>query len=169
MSETIQNDKFVELTYKVIDKKSGQVLTEIEFPLGYIHGHNEALASEVLDQLEGKSAGDIIEVPIDSDRLFGPRDETLVFTDRLENVPEDYREIGMTITMENDKGETRNFIVTRIDDKTLTVDGNNPLCGRDVVFQLEILTVRNATEKEVEQGGAESGVAAIDATLTLPI
>ena len=37
----------------------------------------------------------------------------------------------------NDKGQTRSFLVTRMDDETLTVDGNNPLCGRQVVFTLE--------------------------------
>jgi len=37
---------------------------------------------------------------------------------------------------------------------TLTVDGNNPLCGREVIFKLEIRTVRDATEEEVEAGGA---------------
>ena len=36
--------------------------------------------------------------------------------------------------MENDRGQTRSFLVTRIDGETLTVDGNHPLCGRDVVF-----------------------------------
>jgi FKBP-type peptidyl-prolyl cis-trans isomerase SlyD len=77
-----------------------------------------------------------------------------VFTDRIENVPEEYREIGMTITMENDKGEPKNFIVTQFDDKTLTVDGNNPLCGREVVFTLEVLTVRDATDEELDLGGA---------------
>jgi FKBP-type peptidyl-prolyl cis-trans isomerase SlyD len=56
--------------------------------------------------------------------------------------------------MENDKGQTRSFIVTRIDDSTLTIDGNNPLCGRVVVFRLEILTVRNATDEEMQAGGA---------------
>jgi FKBP-type peptidyl-prolyl cis-trans isomerase SlyD len=77
-----------------------------------------------------------------------------VFTDRIENVPEEYRQIGMTITMENAKGESKNFIVTRFDDKTLTVDGNNPLCGREVVFRLEVLTVREATDEELDLGGA---------------
>ncbi len=60
----------------------------------------------------------------------------------------------MTITMENDKGEMKSFIVTRFDDKTLTVDGNNPLCGRDVKFVLEVLSIRDATEEEIELGGA---------------
>ena len=97
--------------------------------------------------------GDTIEVPVDTTKLYGERDESLVFTDRIENVPEEYRELGMTITMENDKGEPRNFIVTRLDDKTLTIDGNNPLCGRKVTFVLEVLTVRDATEEEIELGG----------------
>ena len=154
MSETIQDGKFVELTYKVTDRKSGHVLTRVEFPLGYVHGHNEVLSPSVHKALEGKRAGEVIEVPIDGNRIFGARDESLVFTDRLENVPEEYRQIGTSILMENDRGQTRSFLVTRMDDETLTVDGNNPLCGREVVFTLEILTVRDATAEETRVGGA---------------
>jgi FKBP-type peptidyl-prolyl cis-trans isomerase SlyD len=55
--------------------------------------------------------------------------------------------------MENDKGDTKSFLVTRVDEKTVTIDGNNPLCGREVIFKLEILLVRNASEEEVEAGG----------------
>lgn len=154
MSDTIENEKFVELNYKVIDKKTGDVLVTVEYPLGYVHGVNDVLSEQVTKHLEGKKVGDIIEVPVDTKQLYGERDESLVFTDRLENVPEAYREIGMTIVMENAKGEPKHFIVTRFDDKTLTVDGNNPLCGREVVFKLEVLTIREATEEEIDLGGA---------------
>jgi FKBP-type peptidyl-prolyl cis-trans isomerase SlyD len=152
MSEAIREGKFVELTYKVTDRKSGHVLTRVEFPLGYVHGHNEILAPSVHMALAGKSVGDVIEVPIDGNQIFGPRDESLVFTDRIENVPEEYRRIGTSILMENESGRTRSFLVTRIDEKTLTVDGNNPLCGRAVVFTLEVLTVRDATDEETRSG-----------------
>ena len=47
MSQVIQHDKFVELTYKVVDQKSGQVLTAIEYPLGYVHGRDAPLALEL--------------------------------------------------------------------------------------------------------------------------
>ena len=155
MSETIENEKFVELNYKVIDVKTGDVLVTVDYPLGYVHGVNDVLSEQVTKELAGKMVGDIIEVtPIDTKLLYGERDESLVFTDRIENVPEEYREIGMTITMENEKGEPKSFIVTRFDDETLTVDGNNPLCGRDVVFTLEVLTIREATDEEVDLGGA---------------
>lgn len=154
MSDTIQNEKFVELNYKVIDEKTGNVLVTVEYPLGYVHGVNDVLSEQVTKQLDGKKVGDVIEIPIDTRLLYGERDESLVFTDHIENVPEEYREIGMTITMENEKGEPRNFIVTRFDEKTLTVDGNNPLCGRDVIFRLEVLTIRDATDEEIDLGGA---------------
>jgi len=153
MSETIENEKFVELNYKVIDVKTGDVLVTVDYPLGYVHGINDVLSEQVTRELAGKMVGDIIDVPIDTRMLYGDRDESLVFTDRIENVPEEYREIGMTITMENEKGEPRNFIVTRFDDHTLTVDGNNPLCGRDVIFRLEVLTIREASDEEIDAGG----------------
>ena len=155
MRDFIQNGKLVELKYKITDKKSGQILTKVEFPISYIHGHNDLLAPKVLEELENKSVGDVIDVQIDSDRLFGPRDEGLVFTDYLENVPKEFRELGATISMENDKGEVKNFLVTKLDDKTLTVDANNPLCGRDVIFTLNILKVRNATDEEIQAGGKD--------------
>ena len=153
MEDPIGYGKLVELTYKVIDAKSGSTLTEVEFPIGYVHGVNEVLAPQVTAELEGKLPGDTIDVPIDCNKLFGPRDESLVVTDLIENVPEEYREVGMSILMENAQGNTRTFIVTRVDKKTVTIDGNNPLCGRDVIFHLEILSVRDATEEEVALGG----------------
>lgn len=152
MSEIIQDNKFVELNYKVLDEKTGQVLSTVEFPISYVHGADQVLATQVTAQLEGRAQGDVIEVPIDGNLIYGPRDEGLVFTDHIENVPEEYREVGMKILMENEKGEPREFIVTRMDNKTLTVDGNNPLCGRDLIFKLEILTVRDATVEEIEAG-----------------
>jgi FKBP-type peptidyl-prolyl cis-trans isomerase SlyD len=168
-SEVIRDGKLVELTYKVSDRKSGHVVTRVEFPLGYVHGHNEILAPSVHMELAGKSAGDIIEVVIDGNQIFGPRDESLVFTDHLDNVPEEYRQVGTSILMENDKGQTRSFLVTHLDDETLTVDGNNPLCGREVVFTLEILTVRDATDAETRAGGAIHAGVNIDPSRLRPV
>ena len=168
-SEVIQDGKFVELTYKVTDRKTGHVVSRVEFPLGYVHGHNEILAPSVHMELEGKSAGDTIEVVIDGNQIFGPRDESLVFADHIENVPEEYRQVGTAILMENDKGHARSFIVTRMDDETLTIDGNNPLCGREVVFRLEILAVRDATDEEMKAGGAIGAGPDIDRSTMRPL
>ncbi len=153
MEDPIGDGKLVELTYQVIDTKTKSVLTEVEFPIGYVHGFTEILAPEVTAELEGKLPGDVIEVPIDCRKVFGPRDESLVFTDKIENVPEEYRVVGTSVLMESEQGNTKSFLVTRVDETSVTIDGNNPLCGREVVFKLQILTVRDATEEELAHGG----------------
>lgn len=153
IKDIVTDGKYVELKYKVIDVKTDSVLTEVEFPLGYVHGVNEILAPTVMMGLEGKAAGDTIEVPIDCNKLYGPRDESLVITENIHNVPEEYRKVGTAILMENDKGQTKTFTVTRIAEDVIVIDGNNPLCGRDVIFRLEILSVRDATAEEMEHGG----------------
>jgi FKBP-type peptidyl-prolyl cis-trans isomerase SlyD len=173
MSKTIKDrvadGKYVELKYKVIDVKTDSVLTEVEFPLGYVHGVNTVLAPQVMMELEGKSAGDTIEVPIDCNELYGPRDESLVIAENVHNVPEEYRKVGTAILMENDKGQTKTFTVTRIAEDVIFIDGNNPLCGREVVFKLEILTVRDATDEELEHGGKIEGGPDIEGGSTVPI
>ena len=153
-NDIIEDGKLVELKYLIADKGTDAVLRHVEYPISYLHGSTDILSPEVSAQLQGCTAGDCIEVPIDCNKLYGARDESLVFTDRIENVPEEYREVGTTITMESESGTSRNFIVTRVGKETLTVDGNNPLCGRDVIFKLEILSVRDATDEEIEAGGA---------------
>ncbi|HMS26830.1 MAG TPA: hypothetical protein PKC80_05595 [Burkholderiaceae bacterium] len=169
MKEIIKDNKYVELTYKVIDQKTEQILTMVEFPLGYVHGVNEILSPQVMVELEGKSVGDVINVPIDCNLIYGPRDETLVITDLIENVPEEYREVGTAILMENNHGQTKSFLVTRIDAKTITIDGNNPLCGREVIFKLEILTVRDASEEEIQYGGKVETAPEVKGTRSVPI
>ena len=54
MTDTIQDNKFVELNYKVLDKKTGQLLSTVEFPIGYVHGADQVLATMVTDQLVGR-------------------------------------------------------------------------------------------------------------------
>lgn len=153
MTDTIQRNKYVELEYRVVDAKTGHVLTSVDFPLGYVHGVNDVLSHQVMAELEGKAVGETISVELDGNKLFGPRDESLVITDYTDNVPEEYREVGTRIVMESESGDTKEFLVTRVDETTLTIDGNHPLCGRQVVFELGILTVRDATEAEIAAGG----------------
>ena len=169
IKDVITDGKYVELKYKVFDVKSDSVLTEVEYPIGYVQGVNEVLAPAVMAELEGKVMGDTIEVPIDCNQIYGPRDESLVIIENINNVPKEYREVGTAILMENDKGQTRSFLVTRIGGDTITIDGNNPLCGREVVFKLDILTVRDATEEEIEFGGKVDEGPDIAGSVKIPI
>lgn len=154
MTDKIEDGKYVELLYKVIDKKTGDVLAGVDFPLSYVHGVNDILAEEVQAEMLGHQAGDVIEVDIPADNIFGKRNESLVFTDLVANVPEEYHEVGSTVIAQNEAGDTLKFIVTRNDGETITFDANNPLCGRDIQFRIEINVVRDATPEEVEAGGS---------------
>mgnify|MGYP000595479248 FL=1 len=153
MSDFIEESKYVELIYKVVDQKTNNVFSNIEYPVGYVHGANDVLGKDVLAELEGRQQGDIIEINIDVEKLYGPRDESLVFIDEIENVPQEYRKMGTKVVMENKDGQPKDFLVTKVDDTTVTIDGNNPLCGRDVKFVLEVTLVRDATIEEMEAGG----------------
>jgi FKBP-type peptidyl-prolyl cis-trans isomerase SlyD len=153
MSDFIEESKYVELIYKVVDQKTNNVFSNIEYPVGYVHGANDVLGKDVLAELEGRQQGDIIEINIDVEKLYGPRDESLVFIDKIENVPQEYRKMGTKVVMENKDGQPKDFLVTKVDDTTVTIDGNNPLCGRDVKFVLEVTLVRDATIEEMEAGG----------------
>ena len=166
MSNFIEESKYVELIYKVIDQKTGNVFSNIEYPVGYVHGANDVLGPAVLAELEGREQGDIIEINVDVAKLYGERDESLVFIDKIENVPPQYREIGTKVTMENADGNSKDFLVTKVDEETVTIVGNNPLCGRDVKFVLEITLVRDATIEEMEAGGTTDSEPSLEEILS---
>ena len=154
MSNTITTNKFVELTYRIIDQTNGEVIEQVEEPLGYVQGDNTLLFNQVTKELEGKSVGDEVEILLRAEDAFGPKLEELIFTDEINNVPVEYRFIGAAVTMQNDKGGTKDFIVSSIEDGKLTIDGNHPLAGKDIIFYVEVLSVRDATADEIIEGGS---------------
>ena len=154
MSNTIRTNKFVELTYRIIDQTNGEVIEQVEEPLGYVQGDNTLLFNQVTKELEGKSVGDEVEILLKAEDAFGPKLEELIFTDEINNVPVEYRFIGAAVTMQNDKGGTKDFIVSNIEDGKLTIDGNHPLAGKDIIFYVEVLSVRDATADEIIEGGS---------------
>ena len=153
MSETISINKFVELTYRIIDQSNGEVIEQVEEPLGYVQGDNSLLFNQVTKELEGKCVGDEVEILLKAEDAFGKKADELIFTDDINNVPMEYRFIGASVTMQNDKGGTKDFIVSSIDDGKLTIDGNHPLAGKDIIFYVEILSIREATADEIIEGG----------------
>jgi FKBP-type peptidyl-prolyl cis-trans isomerase SlyD len=153
-TSAIADGKYVELTYVVRDSKTGAVLTEVLRPLSYVHGVNEILAPTITRELEGKTQGERVDLLVDCNEVYGPRDESLVITEKLAVVPREYRQVGSQILMENNLGQMKSFLVTKIEGDTITFDGNNPLCGREVIYQVRIVLVRDATAEEKQYGGA---------------
>jgi len=87
MSDKITINKFVELTYKIIDQSNGEIIEQVEDPLGYVQGDNSLLFNQVTKELEGKSIGDQVEILLKSTDAFGPKLDELIFTDESKMCP----------------------------------------------------------------------------------
>jgi FKBP-type peptidyl-prolyl cis-trans isomerase SlyD len=145
--------KLVTLTYRITDAE-GRVLEQNDMPVSYLHGGYSEMFEKVERALEGKAAGDVVEVTLAPHEGFGNHDPDLTFTDDLDNVPPEFRRIGAEVEMQNEAGDARTFIVTRIENGQLTVDCNHPFAGKTVHFRIEILSVRDASAEELQQAGA---------------
>ncbi len=153
MSEDIiKRGKYVSLTYSIVDEL-GAVVEQHDIPLGFVYGSDTELIGDMEKAVAGKRAGDQVEVHVSPEQGFGDRDPSLTFTDKLENVPPQFREVGAEVQMQNDKGETRSFFVTRIADGEVTVDGNHPLAGKQLTVRVTIEEVRDARPGEAEISG----------------
>lgn len=157
MSEIIRNGKLVSLTYSIRDE-TDQVLEQSDLPVSYIQGGNNELIGGMDRAVEGKCAGDEVELELaPEDSGFGPHDPGLTFTDDIDNVPPQFRRLGAEVTMQNDAGDTRTFCVTAIGAGRLTMDGNHPLAGKRLRVQVRIRDVRDPTpeERRLDVGGPQ--------------
>lgn len=153
MSEqNIRPGKYVTLTYSIADD-AGNILEQTDLPVGYIHGGNTELIGGMDEAVTGKRAGDRVELALAPDQGFGPHDPNLTFTDDLENVPPEFRFVGAEVPMQSESGEVKSFVVTRIGEGTLTVDGNHPLAGKSLKVHVRIQEVRDPTADEIAQDG----------------
>ncbi len=150
--QRVSNKKHVMFSYTIVDADAGDVLEQVEIPMGYIHGGEQRMFDKVEKAMEGCVTGDEIEVTLTAAEAFGEADPELVFTDSIENVPPQFHQVGAEVEFKNDQGEVKSFTVTKIEDGLLTIDGNNPLIGKNITFKVTIHDIRDATEKEIKAG-----------------
>ncbi|MCU7937150.1 MAG: FKBP-type peptidyl-prolyl cis-trans isomerase [Candidatus Thiodiazotropha sp. (ex Dulcina madagascariensis)] len=148
--EIIKHGKFVSLTYSISDPE-GHVLEQSDLPVSYIHGGETELIGGMDRAVAGKRQGDEVMLTLTPEEGFGEHDPTLTFTDDIDNVPPQFRQLGAEVQMQNDDGEVKSFFVTKIENGKLTVDGNHPLAGKTLMVKVRILEVRDATQEDAMQ------------------
>jgi FKBP-type peptidyl-prolyl cis-trans isomerase SlyD len=121
-------------------------------PVSSLHGGRGDIFPQVERALEGHAVGDRVEVTLAPDEAFGPHRPELTFTDDLANAPAEVRQLGAEVEMHNDLGETKTFVVSRIEDGRLTLDGNHPLAGKTITFKVIVTDIRDATGEEARRG-----------------
>jgi FKBP-type peptidyl-prolyl cis-trans isomerase SlyD len=151
--EIIKAGKFVSLTYSICDM-DGNVLEQSDLPVNYIHGGETELIGGMDRAVAGKGPGDEVSITVKPGDAFGDHDPSLTFTDDIENVPPQFRQLGAEVQMQSDTGEVKSFFVTKIENGKLTVDGNHPLAGKELKVHVKILEVRDATKEDAMNIGA---------------
>lgn len=156
--QRIRRNKVVQFTYTIADDQDN-VIEQVDLPVNYVHGASAmGLIESVESALEGSRVGDKVEVSVPPADGFGEHDPELTFTDDLDNVPPQFRHVGAQVEMMNDAGETKAFVVTKIENGQLTVDGNHPLAGKTARFTIKIVSIRDATAEEIRNGIANPGM-----------
>ena len=135
----ISNNMLVSMTYSIYEGE--HLLENVDTPVSFIFGEETNLLPIVEEAFHGKEKDSELSIEVSSELGFGKIDEGLIFHDLLENVPEEYRKIGMQIDFANDKGVKRKFRVTKMDDKNITFDGNHLFAGKELVYKIKIIDV----------------------------
>lgn len=120
-------------------------------PLTYLHGHRNIIPG-LEAALIGKVAGDSAEVRVSPEEGYGepnPALEQVVPKDRFQGVED--LQAGMQFQASTEQGPI-SVRVVKIEDDEVTVDGNHPLAGKHLNFNVTIQEVRAATEEEIEHG-----------------
>jgi FKBP-type peptidyl-prolyl cis-trans isomerase SlyD len=149
---TITKNRVVSIDYTLSDDKHNLIdSTSGQEPLDYLHGF-ENIIPGLEKVLEGKSRGDHFAVTVPAAEAYGERDDGLIAEIPLENFKgADSIEPGMQFHTQTPDG-IRLITVTKVADNTVTIDGNHPLAGMDLHFDLTVSGIREASGEELEHG-----------------
>jgi FKBP-type peptidyl-prolyl cis-trans isomerase SlyD len=146
----ITSRKVATIDYTLTDASGAIVDSSKEAgPLTYLHGF-ENIIPGLEAALEGREPGDSFEIKVPAEEAYGERDEELIEAIPRNRFPKDVQ-VGMRFEAEAD-GESRIFTVVAIDEKGITVDGNHPLAGQSLSFEVTVVEVRDATSQELDHG-----------------
>jgi FKBP-type peptidyl-prolyl cis-trans isomerase SlyD len=158
-AETIGANKVVTIQYSLTNDNGVVVREASSRPVSYLHGVG-ALFPRLERTLESHCIGDIVTVRLLPEDAFGKRDIELLHTIALDELPPgDTIEVGGHITGSDEHGNEITFAVTRIENGIASLDGNHPLAGQSLVFEIEIQCIRDASAELILEGKAGSEVA----------
>jgi FKBP-type peptidyl-prolyl cis-trans isomerase SlyD len=152
--EKITNESVVEINYTLFNN-DGEVLdtSKDKGALAYIQGKQNIIPG-LEKQLDGKKVGESLKLTISPEEAYGPRHESLVqavpktqFGENASQV-----QVGMQFEVEAEGGQMMVVTAIEISEDEVVLDGNHPLAGETLNFDVEVLSVRQATEEELKEG-----------------
>ena len=123
-------------------------------PFTYLHGHNQIVLG-LEKALLGLKAGDKKKVQVSPEEGYGDIDPSLITMAKTNQFPKGAElEVGVQFMAEDADGNNVVFTIVEIEGDDLTLDGNHPLAGETLNFDVEIIEMRDATPQELEHGHA---------------
>ena len=147
-------DSCVVSIHYTLNNSEGDTIDETEdsTPFDYLHGKNNIVPG-LEAELTGKSVGDSLQVTVYPENGYGPINQELIQEvprsafDKIGSI-----EIGMRFQTEDDNGHNQLVSITDIKEDTVTVNGNHPLAGETLIFDVRVEDIRRATDEELECG-----------------
>lgn len=157
---TISANKVVTLAYTLTDDEGVMIDQSDDGSFKYLHGA-ENIVPGLESALDGQSSGSELNVVVEPADGYGERNDTFVETvPRTAFSEDDDIQVGMQFHAESAEGDTMIITVIDVDGDQVTIDGNHPLAGVRLNFQVKVMDIRDATAEELEHGhvhGAEMG------------
>jgi len=154
----IEIDKVVSLEYKLTEKGGSDVLdsNEGQAPLEFITGKSQIIPG-LEKQLAELSKGDKAQLEVPAAEAYGE-----INLDAVDDVPKEQfagidLEVGLPLFGQGENGETIQVVVKAVNEDSVTIDYNHPLAGKDLVFAVNVLDVRDATADELTSGQVGGG------------
>lgn len=148
----ITQRKVVTIDYTLTDDQGTVIDQSGDGQFAYLHGASNIIPG-LENALEGKKAGDELEVAVEPAEAYGDRDNNLVQVIPRNAFQEgDPVEPGMQFHAQGPEGQMIVVTVTEVEGDQVTIDANHPLAGVNLNFAVKVLDVRNATDEEVEHG-----------------
>jgi FKBP-type peptidyl-prolyl cis-trans isomerase SlyD len=174
MQERIQKNKKVSIVYSIMNRK-GEILMEVSpySPVFYLHGYrNENIVPGLENALEGHREGDVFSVELPFEQAYGPYDKKLVieavkeelapfiddfwvggYIERLDEEDfEDMSDSERFFREIEEPHEPGGFVIREIRKNTVLLDGNHPYAGMDLIFNVKVISVTDASIMELENG-----------------
>ena len=148
----ITDGALVSLDVKMYDAQ-GELLEQSDVPLQYLHGH-EDIFPRIEEALTGKEIGAHLMLQLEPEDAFGEYDADLVMLAPVDDLGGDVT-VGLRVEATGPQGEDQCvFTITDIADGMAVLDGNHPLAGMALRFDIRVVGVRQATEQELEEADA---------------
>ena len=157
---SISDNQVVSINYELKSVDSGEILDSNigSKPLAFIVGKGQIIPGLEAKIKELKS-GDNADITVAAVDAYGAYDENAIQTLPKEQFAGLELQVGMTLYGQGEHGETVQVIVKNFNDESVEIDFNHPLAGKDLLFAINVVEVRDATEDELINGyvGGQGG------------